>query len=362
MQLTDLGIISYATGAVCFGVLSLVLLTGERGRVRKNALTFASMLSAVWLGMTAASIYQDVSFLSYLLEPLRSFLWLLFLGYILRASVTDENLARRKFNSARLMLAGFTVLLTMMVVFRIFAGPEGASIMDIDLLYAGFLLLSIIGLVLVEQIMRNAHIESRRAVKYLCIGMGVLFAYDFYLYSHALLFRGIDMTTWDVRGFVNAMIVPVLGVAIARDPNLSLHIFVSRRMVFHTTALLGAGLYLIAMGVGGYYIRTFGGEWSAVIQTIFLFGAGLILMVLLFSGRVRASLRVLINKHFFHYKYDYRDEWLRFIKTLSSGASGDGQMCERAIHSLAEIIDSPGGILWMRSAGNRYTPAASWQM
>jgi len=362
MQLTDLGIISYTTGAVCFGILSLILLTGERGRIRKNALMFASMLSVVWLGMTAAAIYREVSFLSYLLEPLRSFLWLLFLGYILRASVTDENLARRKFNGARLMLAGFTVLLTMMVVFRIFAGPEGASIMDIDLLYAGFLLMAIIGLVLVEQIMRNAHIESRRAVKYLCIGMGVLFAYDFYLYSHALLFRGIDMTTWDVRGFVNAMIVPVLGVAIARDPNLSLHIFVSRRMVFHTTALLGTGLYLIAMGAGGYYIRTFGGEWSAVIQTIFLFGAGLILMVLLFSGRVRASLRVLINKHFFHYKYDYRDEWLRFIKTLSSGASGDGRMCERAIHSLAEIIDSPGGILWMRSAGNRYTPAASWQM
>ena len=358
----NLSIISYATGAVLFGILSLILLTGERGRVRKNTLTIASVVSAIWLGMTAIAVYKDVSFLSFLLEPLRSFLWLLFLGFILIASVTDASLARRRFRGARLILAGFTVLLTTMVVFRIFAGPEGASIMDVDLLYAGFLLLSIIGLVLVEQIMRNAHVESRRAVKYLCIGMGVLFAYDFYLYSHALLFRGLDAATWEVRGFVNAMIVPVLGVAIARDPNLSLHIFVSRRMVFHTTALLGTGLYLLAMGVGGYYIRTFGGEWGAVIQTIFLFGAGLILMVLLFSGRVRASLRVLINKHFFHYKYDYRDEWLGFIQTLSSGSPEDGHMCERAIHSLAQIIDSPGGILWMRDLGKRYIPAASWQM
>jgi putative PEP-CTERM system histidine kinase len=85
-------------------------------------------------------------------------------------------------------------------------------------------------------------------------------------------------------------------------------------------------------------------------------------MVLLFSGRVRASLRVLINKHFFHYKYDYRDEWLRFIQTLSSGAPDDGRMCERAIHSLAEIIESPGGLLWMRDVGKRYVPVASWQM
>ena len=58
------------------------------------------------------------------------------------------------------------------------------------------------------------------------------------------------------------MAVPVLAIAIARDPRLSLDIFVSRRMVFHTTALLGAGLYLLAMGVGGYYIRTHGGEWG----------------------------------------------------------------------------------------------------
>jgi len=114
------------------------------------------------------------------------------------------------------------------------------------------------------------------------------------------------------------------------------------------------------MGMGGYYIRTQGGEWGTVVQVIFLFGAGLVLMVLLFSGRVRASLRVFINKHFFHYKYDYRDEWLRFIHTLSSGQPDD-RLRERAIHSIAEIIDSPGGILWMRQM-NRFVPVASWQM
>jgi putative PEP-CTERM system histidine kinase len=137
-------------------------------------------------------------------------------------------------------------------------------------------------------------------------------------------------------------------------------IFVSRLMFFNTTALLGAGLYLLAMGQGGYYIRAYGGTWGTVVEIIFLFGAGLVLMVLFFSGKIRASLRVFINKHFFHYKYDYRDEWLRFIQTLSSGQPDD-RLRERAIHSIAEIIDSPGGILWMRQM-NRFVPVASWQM
>ena len=42
----------------------------------------------------------------------------------------------------------------------------------------------------------------------------------------------------------------------------------------------------------------------------------LLLGVLLFSAQLRARLRVLINKHFFHFKYEYREEWLRFIETL----------------------------------------------
>ena len=354
------GVISFALGAFLFLILTLVLFTGQQGRSRKNALKFASGVSTVWLGFTAFTIYTGASFFSYLLEPLRSFAWLLFLGFVLVSSVTDVRLADRRFRKAAILAASYALLLTSMVLYRIFAGAGAINVLGFDILYAGFLLISIIGLVMIEQIMRNAHVESRRAVKYICIGLGVIFAYDFYLYSNALLFQGLDVHIWEARGFVNGMAVPVLAIAIARDPRLSLDIFVSRRMVFHTTALLGTGLYLLAMGLGGYYIRTYGGEWGTIFQVLFMFAAGLVLMVVFFSGRLRASLRVFINKHFFHYKYDYRDEWLRFIQTLSSGQPDD-RMRERAIHSIAEIIDSPGGILWMRQM-NRFVPVATWQM
>ena len=360
MHVINTGVISYGIGAILFFVLSLVLLTGQQGRSQKNALKFASLVSTAWLFYTALTIYYDAAFYSYLLEPVRSFSLLLFLGYVLVSSVTDRRVGGNRFRKIAGATAGFTVALLLVVTYRLFKGHEAITFLGINVLYAGLLALAVAGLVLVEQIMRNAHVESRRAVKYLCIGLGVIFVYDFYLYSSALMFQLLDTRLWDVRGVVNAMAVPVLAVAIARDPRLSLDIFVSRRMVFHTTALLGTGLYLLAMGVGGYYIKTHGGEWGTVIQAIFLVAAGMMLMVLLFSGRVRANLRVFINKHFFHYKYDYRDEWLRFIQTLSSGQP-DGHLRERAIHSLADIIDSPGGVLWMREMG-RFVPVANWQM
>ena len=360
IQVINTGIISYGSGALLFLVLTLVLLTGQQGRSQKNALKVASVISTAWLFYVCLTIYYESPFFSYLLEPVRDFFLLLFLGYVLLSSVTDTRIAENRFRKGTIITAGFSLLLLAIVVYRLFEGQQAITFLGINVLYAGLLVLSVGGLVLVEQVMRNAHVESRRAVKYLCIGLGVVFVYDFYLYSNALMFQALDTRLWDVRGFVNAMAVPVLGIAIARDPRLSLDIFVSRRMVFHTTALLGTGLYLLAMGVGGYYISTHGGEWGTVFQVIFLAAAGLILMVLLFSGRVRASLRVLINKHFFHYKYDYRDEWLRFIHTLSSGQP-DERLRERAIHSIAEIIDSPGGVLWMREL-NHFVPVADWQM
>jgi putative PEP-CTERM system histidine kinase len=358
--LIDTGVISYGSGALLFLVLSMVLLTGQQGRSQKNALKFASVVSTAWLFYACLTQYYEIPFFSYLLEPVRSFSLLLFMGYVLASSVTEKRLAERRFRKSAITTAGFTLLLLAIVVYRLFYGQQAITFFGINALYAGLLVLSVGGLVLIEQIMRNAHVESRRAVKYLCIGLGVIFVYDFYLYSNALMFQALDTRLWDVRGFVNAMAVPVLAIAIARDPRLSLDIFLSRRMVFHTTALLATGLYLLAMGVGGYYIKTHGGEWGTVIQIIFLVAAGLILMVLLFSGRVRANLRVLINKHFFHYKYDYRDEWLRFIETLSSGQP-DERLRERAIVSIAEIIDSPGGVLWMHEM-NRFVPVANWQM
>jgi putative PEP-CTERM system histidine kinase len=193
------------------------------------------------------------------------------------------------------------------------------------------------------------------------MGLGALFAYDFYLYSHALLFQEVDQAIWNARGFINALVVPVIGIAAVRDPHWSLDIFVSRRVVFHTTALLGAGLYLLAIGTGGYVIREYGGTWGAIAQVIFLFGAVLVLTILLFSAQLRASLRVLINKHFFHYKFEYREEWLRFIHTLTTEEPNE-QLRERTIKAIANILDCPGGLLWLYRDGHRYELVANWQM
>ncbi len=358
----NIAAISYASGAAVFLILSLVLMTGQRDRPHKMALMLASLVSAIWLGVTAWSAFgHDSLFWSYLLEPLRDLALLAFIVRMLSAAYTAPAEVTRYFRRTLSMLSSFALLITMMVMYRGTAGHPAPAAGGIDLLFAGFLVMSIAGLVLVEQLIRNARAASRRSVKYLCMSLGALFAYDFYLYSHALLFQGVDPALWNARGFINALVVPVIGIAAVRDPQWSLDIFVSRRVVFHTAALLGAGLYLLAMGLGGYIIRDYGGTWGTIAQVSFLFGAVLMLLILLFSAQLRATLRVLINKHFFHYKFEYREEWLRFIHTLTTDEP-DEKLRELTIKAVADILHCPGGMLWLYRDGHRYELVANWQM
>ncbi len=61
------------------------------------------------------------------------------------------------------------------------------------------------------------------------------------------------------------------------------------------------------------------------MQVAFLCGALLLLTGILFSGTFRAWLKVFISKHFYSYDYDYREEWLRFTRTLSRGSPALGE-------------------------------------
>lgn len=358
----SIGFVGYAAGAVAFMVLALVLLTGQRGQQRKRMLTLAAAASTLWMAVASyQSIAHSIVFESQLLELARDFAWIAFMTGILGGAYADQAVARQRFRNILTVAGAFVLFQAVLTAHRFYSGSAIIAFIGIDWLLAGYLLIAVLGLVMVEQLFRNTRPEMRRGIKYLCMGVGAMFAYDFYLYADALLFQRIDGALWQARGFVNTLVVPLIGLAVARDPRWSLDIFVSRRIVFHTASLLGAGIYLLAMGAGGFYVRNYDGTWGGVAQVIFLFGAMLLLAVLLFSGQLRASLRVLISKHFFHYKYDYRDEWLRFIGTLSSGEP-DARLRERVIRAIAEIIESPAGILWMRRDTGLFEPIATWQM
>ena len=76
---------------------------------------------------------------------------------------------------------------------------------------------------------------------------------------------------------------------------------------------------------------------------------------------MRARLRVFLDKHFFNYRYDYREEWLRLIQNLSE-AQLDSNLKTTVIGAMAKIVESPGGMLWLQQETGEYQLETGWNM
>lgn len=342
------GALGYGVTAILYSFLAFLLLTSWRGHMVGGVLVAAMFASAVWaagLAIQAAWLIVPVAWI-WVLESLRDFAWVMFLLQLLQLQLSERSGLVGLFRVLRLSALVLGALLAFPVAelaaelgFFEDLNPDTSRL-------AVKVLFSLVGLVLVEQVYRNTPREHRWGVKFLCLGVAALFAYDFLFFADALPSMRMDSDAWLARGAANALIVPLIAVSTARNPQWSIHLFVSRKIIFHTTTLVSAGVYLLVASLAGHYISLYGGQWSAIFQTLFLFSAGLVLIILLLSGHLRSWLKVFVNKHFFNYKYDYREEWLHLISVLS-GREMQATLPERIIFALGELVESPGGAIWL---------------
>jgi len=337
--------IAYSAATLAFVALNLLLLISRRGDRFGHRLSVASALSALWAGMAATteiSPFEGGAATVAALEIVRDAGWLMLL-----TSAFSGRLPRWLVLWVQIAWIGLFVAQILQ-----WSQPQ------IELTRGG-LALAIIGLVLVEQIYRYARVGERDGLRFLLFGVGGQFAFDLFLYAQSQLLGRIDRTAWSLRGAAMVVAVPVIVLAVRRSVASSASIFVSRHVVFYSTTFAAVGIYLLAMAIGGYYVRFVGGTWGDALQLLFLLGAAAVLVSLLWSGIVRRRLRVFISKHFYRNKYDYRVEWLRFVHTLSSAAPENVHL--GALQALAQVFSSSQALLFaLEEGGKQFRATASW--
>lgn len=347
---------SYLSASACYLVLTPIAIMGVKKNPVVIPLATALFFSFVWAGYSAFLIHDNKSFtsISLTLEIVRNTAWFVLLStFISHQQFTNNYLLLLKSRFSY----GLGVLIAVSLALEVFDSIRYPlqQLLGQDPRLFTHVIFAIIGLMLVEQVYRNATQESQWSIKFLCLGLSAIFMIDFFVYSKSLLFAQIDALLWSSRGFINALIMPLLVISILRlQTNKALRITASRKIIFHTTVLLGSGLYLIVMSLAGFYIRDYGGNWGATVQLLFIFLALLMLSILFISGKARALTKVFVNKHFFHYRYDYRDEWLKVSKTIAK-LNSINELSGFIIKTLCDLVDSSGGGLWLKNdQGNFY--------
>ena len=350
------GVISYGLASLGFLLLTTLLATSWEGRAQGARLITACAATSGWAALIAYAAWRQqmpVPLVT-LAEFVRDGAWLFVLAGLVERAGLSVVLSR-----ATYVLAGGGIALAAIPMIAELTGVSSRVASAVVLVYGG-LLVALAVLVLIEQVFRNATPAGRYALKYFVIGVGVLFSYDLFLYSQAQLVNGVEAASWDARGLVNALVLPLITLGARNNPQWSLKVFVSRQVVFYTTTFLAVGAYLLIMALGGYLIRIYGGTWGRIAQLVFFAGAGAVLVSLVASASLRRRLRVFLSKHFYRNKYDYRVEWLRFIETLSVRDPEIGTR-ENAVRCVAQIVNSAGGLLYMAGEGiEAFVPVAGF--
>ncbi len=218
------------------------------------------------------------------------------------------------------------------------------------------------GLLAAENLLRNADEVLRRNLWPLCLALGGTFAFELFLYADRLMMGGADPILAEGRGLVGLVAVPLLAMAMARNRDWRVDIHVSRAVVLHSAALVGSGIFFLCLATVGVLVRELGGRWGSTLQLLTLVGSTVVLVSAFGSREIRIHLKRLISRHFFSHRFDYRAEWLRFVDTVSQPSKADNYLILRVVKALAQIVDSPAGVLWRLEDGRAYVPQIGWNM
>ena len=362
MLLTDVGFLSHLIAAFGFAALAMMVIAHRAANAGNIWLVIAALATAAWAGDFVMAARFGGIYLALLspAETLRTAAWVGFLVALLRQSwALDTRLS-----------SSFVIASTIGFVLAVQLGIDAIDVarhpvvslhtrpLVAALFVVGRLTVAISGLVLLHNLYVNAEPGSRTGIRLLCLGLAGFFGYDLNLYTLQFLLGSGSGDLFNIRGAVDVLTVPLLLLS-ARQAWVA-RVQVSRQVVFHTLSMSIIGGYLIAMAILAYGLRLVGGDWGLLLQITFLVATFILGILVLLLPRFQASLRLLIAKNFFAYRYDYRVEWLRFIKTVSEVDAGPTRLPVRVVEAVCTVVDSPGGALFAPGDDGDFAVVAQW--
>ncbi len=216
------------------------------------------------------------------------------------------------------------------------------------------------GLVLLHNLYVGAAPHARLRLRWATLALAVLWGFDLNLYAIAYLGNSWPVELAALRGLIVVALSILMTLAGAKGQE-NLRFRPSRQVTFQSVSLLVIGGYLAAMIAGAQWLSYVGGNFSRLMQFGFLFAAIALALLLLPSRKLRGWTKVMLAKHLFQHRYDYRAEWMRFTRTMAKGSGPVLPLEERAVQAIADIADSPGGLLLVPDESGDLMLAARWQ-
>ena len=342
---------SHALAALLFMAVAAWQLKHWRDRAAR-AVIVACALTAVWAAVTASAGVEAPA--SQFAESVRNFAWLTFLYALLRRGGTEYRSLRGLY-SVLAFAAGATAVIDLLAL--VDPTRELPAVSPLLAAFALRMVFAVGALVAVHNLYTATAAGARAGVGLPLAALGVLWGVDLTFYALCWA-QGEWVSEFGVaRGVVAAGLAPLVALAAQRNTGWSIRL--SRTVAFRSIGLVTALGYLGAVILSAYALQSFGGNWARAIPPLVLLVAALVVAIVMVSPETRAWANVMLTKHLFAHRYDYRAEWLRFTDTLGIPGPSAEALEMRVVKAVADIVQSPGGLL-LFPGSDGFTSCARW--
>ena len=217
----------------------------------------------------------------------------------------------------------------------------------------GFLLLgAFFVLTNLEKTFRAAVGTMQWRIKFLILGLGIIFGARIYTRCQALLFSGHNLELLNVE--TGALLIGCVMIAIGyrRSGFGAVEVYPSRAVLHTSFTVLLAGAYLFFVGVLAQIVAHTGGSNRFQAEAFIVLIGVALLAVLLLSQRIRQTVRAFISRNFKRPAHDFREVWTAFTRTVSS-ASDPAGVSEAAARLLSNTFGVLSVSIWLFDENTR---------
>lgn len=350
---------------IAFGIAALacvfaaawIVRNGRRDRSDRSATLVALSITALWC-LCVAALGADRA-IAQIAETARDLAWTVVLFRLFANDGRDASLQLVR------PVIGALVFVQFLQLVIIISGMDGGADRDAartasEMLALFHILVAVGALVLLHNLYAGAADMSRRLLAWGSGGLTLFWGFELNFHTVAYLDGGALAKLDGLRGLVTAGVACAVAMGFVRSGR-GLTFRPSRAVTFQLLSLVLIGGYFGAMLLLSGWAQRFSGDLARVTQVAFLLAATAFTVLWLPSPRFRNWLRVMATKHLFKHRYDYRAEWIRFTHTIGRPTGEQDSLPERAVKSLADITDSPCGLLLVPDEDGALTLAARWR-
>ena len=226
-------------------------------------------------------------------------------------------------------------------------------------LFCVLLPVSVLVLANLERTFRASVGTLRWRIKFMLLGVGLLFVTEVYVTSQAVLYRSVSASIESTNAIAVVLAMVMLGRHLLRSSRIDTEVYPSQSMLEGSIIIVLAAVYLLGVGVFAKVVTYYGGGEAFEIKAFVLLLSLVLLAVLIQSDRVRMYVRQMVSRHFERPIYDYQSIWRKFSESTVA-AVDPVELCRGVVTLTADVFQSLSVTIWLANdTRDNVTVAAS---